>query len=150
MIPAIDAAKYLLSLSDEDAGDNMSNLKLQKLLYYAQGVHLAIHGKPLFHEQIEAWKHGPVVPPVYHSLKHFGSGPVAIDGAIDFDAIGSDERETMDEVFAVFGQFSAWKLRDMTHSEPPWKETEPGARISRQSLKSYFETLVIEEDGEEA
>ena len=76
MIPAIEVARYFLSLTDEDAGELISNLKLQKLLYYAQGFHLVIYGEPLFPETIEAWAHGPVVTSVYHQYKEYGSEPI--------------------------------------------------------------------------
>ena len=66
MISCQDVANYFLSLCDEDAGDLISNLKLQKLVYYAQGFHLAISGEPLFDEKIMAWEHGPVIPQLYH------------------------------------------------------------------------------------
>ena len=46
----------------------LSNLKLQKLLYYAQGHYLGDHAKPLFEDEIEAWVHGPVVRSIYHFL----------------------------------------------------------------------------------
>jgi hypothetical protein len=54
MMPAHDVAKYFVSLVDEEAGDSITNLKLQKLLYYAQGAHLALYDGPLFPERIEA------------------------------------------------------------------------------------------------
>ena len=53
-------ANYFLSLSDPEIGDGISNLKLQKLCYYAQGFYLAQHDTPLFEDTIEAWQHGPV------------------------------------------------------------------------------------------
>ena len=56
-----DVAAYILAKQDDDSGDLISNLKLQKLAYYAQGFCLAMHGRPLFPEAIKAWKHGPVV-----------------------------------------------------------------------------------------
>ena len=65
MITARTAALYLLSKQDSEEPD-ISNLKLLKLLYYAQGTFLALYGRPLFNESIEAWLHGPVVPDVYH------------------------------------------------------------------------------------
>jgi uncharacterized phage-associated protein len=64
MITALDAARYLLTLDVREEGDATSNLKLQKLLYYAQGLHLALYNEPLSKGRIEAWKHGPVVPSV--------------------------------------------------------------------------------------
>lgn len=55
MLTCFDAADYFLSKIDEDAGDVITNLKLQKLVYYAQGFSLALCGRPLFAERIEAW-----------------------------------------------------------------------------------------------
>src|SRR4051794_29010008 len=124
VISAMDVAGYFLASVDEDSGDNISNLKLQKLLYYAQGFHLAITGEPLFSENIFAWEHGPVVPSVYHRFKEFGSNAIPC-GEFDFSKFDPDTRDTLDEVYQAYGQFSAWKLRDMTHDEPPWKST-PG------------------------
>lgn len=149
MTTAMDVARYFLSLNDDEAGDNLSNLKIQKLLYYAQGAHLAITGSPLFLESIEAWQHGPVVPEVYHSFKKFGSG--AVELADDDEIPKFDERvtEILDDVYNVYGQFSAWKLRNMTHGEAPWKDTAQGCVISRRKLTDFFKTQ-IEEDDEEA
>ena len=56
-------AQYFLAQMDEDAGDLVSNLKLPKFVYYAQGFSLVHHGcRPLFPERIEVWMHGSVVP----------------------------------------------------------------------------------------
>ena len=57
---ANDIARYILTLSTPEVGDIISNLKLQKLLYYVQGFHLAIENEPLFMEDIQAWQYGPV------------------------------------------------------------------------------------------
>ena len=65
MATVFDVARYILSRQDQNAGDTISNMKLQKLVYYAQGFALAITGKPLFQEDIEAWEHGPVAPALY-------------------------------------------------------------------------------------
>ena len=44
-----------------DGGELLTNMKLQKMLYYEQGFHLACFGTPLFNEDIEAWQYGHVV-----------------------------------------------------------------------------------------
>ncbi|MGA8142178.1 MAG: type II toxin-antitoxin system antitoxin SocA domain-containing protein, partial [Desulfobaccales bacterium] len=72
MISCVDVAKYFLSLTDEESGELISNLKLQKLVYYAQGFHLVFYDTPLFSERIEAWTYGPVVPDLYHEYKSHG------------------------------------------------------------------------------
>lgn len=150
MTSCYDVAKYFLTLNanDEEVGELISNLKLQKLVYYAQGFHLAIEGESLFTESIEAWAHGPVVPELYHEYKVYGSGAIPPPDGFDPESIDGETRSLLDEVYAVFGQFSAWKLRNMTHEEPPWTEAyiEGGTGIiTKKSMKKYFTTLVQDE-----
>ncbi len=60
---ALDIANKLLShAANSGEGELMSNMKLQKMLYYQQGFHIAYFNTPLFDEDIEAWMYGPVVP----------------------------------------------------------------------------------------
>ncbi|MCA2017202.1 DUF4065 domain-containing protein [Vibrio tritonius] len=143
MADVIDVAKYFIRLADE-AEEGISNLKLQKLVYYAQGFYLAINEEPLFHEDIQAWAHGPVVPELYHEYKSFGKEAIAPDVKFNpHTRLTKAEMEHIEEIFDVFGQFSAWKLRNMTHEESPWIENEKsGGTISKQELKSYFDTRV--------
>lgn len=135
---AIDVAGYLLSLQDEDAGDTISNLKLQKLLYYAQGFWLAERGVPLFDEPIEAWQHGPVVPAVYRIYCDHGRD--ALPPVADPEGIDRATAEFLNEIYSVYGQFSAWKLSKMTHEEPPWKATPGSTAISHEVMRRHFET----------
>jgi uncharacterized phage-associated protein len=143
---ALDVAKYFLAkTADEETGDAISNLKLQKLLYYAQGVHLALRDKPLFDERIEAWTNGPVIPEVYTAYKQHGSSAIPPE-QIDASAYSSEVQEVLDEVYEVFGQYSGWKLKNMTSDEPPWKNTTRSEIIKLDDLKEYFLTIVNEED----
>lgn len=141
---ARDVAQYFLSKVDEDVGDGISNLKLQKLAYYAQGFHLALRGEPLFAERIEAWEHGPVVPELYHEYKVHGNIPPP--AGFDPEEVDPPAAALLDEVHSVFGQYSAWKLRNMTHAERPWQEAfGEGARgrvISHASMREYFKDYV--------
>ena len=139
MITVHDVAQYFCSLVDLDAGDSLSNLKLQKLLYYAQGFHLAMHDRPLFFEPIEAWEHGPVVPDEYRKLKKFGADPVVLE-LPDLSQFMDDEKELLNDVYETYGQFSASKLRQLSHQEPPWKNTRMGGVISRDVMRDYFKT----------
>ena len=147
MLSVHKVAEYLLAKADESVGDGISNLKLQKLVYYAQGSHLALHGQPLFRAPIEAWEHGPVVPELYHAYKHYGSGNIPAPDAFDPDAYDARSVALLDEVYDVFGQFSAWKLRNMTHEERPWIEAyqngDGGRVISHASMRAYFREHVL-------
>lgn len=143
MLTCHDVARYFLAQTDEDVGDLISNLKLQKLVYYAQGFHLALFDEPLFPEHIEAWTHGPVVPELYHAYKHYQSGAIPAPDDVDFAIYTDQTREFLDEIYSVFGQYSAWKLRNMTHDEPPWQDVADCAgTISHQALKEYFVTRI--------
>jgi uncharacterized phage-associated protein len=140
MATASDVAKYFLTLSDPDEGDVVSNLKLQKLVYYAQGFHLALHGRPLFQDPVVAWQHGPVVPDLYHHYKEHGGNAIPMPVGFDANVFSANERDVLNEVWNVYGQFSAWKLRDMTHEEPPWKSARPHDVITHEALRAYFLT----------
>jgi len=141
MLSCHQVAEYFLSLSDPETGDIISNLKLQKLVYYAQGFHLAIYDEPLFAERIEAWTHGPVVPDLYHIYKQHEAGCIPPPEAVDTSGFSDDQKELLKEVYEVYGQFSAWKLRNMTHEESPWADAaEYQGTISHDVMKEYFKT----------
>lgn len=146
-LTCLDVAKYFLSLPDEDIGDSISNLKLQKLIYYAQGFSLALYNKPLFKERIEAWEHGPVVPALYNRYKSLGATPIPAAKNTDFSKFNEQTKALLNEVYEEYGQFSAWKLRDMSHEEEPWgKGSNRASRIiSNNDLKQFFLTQVEDE-----
>lgn len=116
MLTVEQVADYFLLQVDEVAGDVMTNLRLQKLVYYAQAWHLAIAEKPLFQDDVEAWVHGPVVPCLYYAYRDYGWQPIPRP---DRDAVAMDDqtRELLDEVWDTYGQFSAKALENLTHSE---------------------------------
>lgn len=139
-----DVIDFFLSIPGEDASDAISPMKLQKLLYYAQGFALAIFGKELFPEDFEAWQYGPVIPSVYQRYKSYGNGALPKVDLESFDKYTKEEKDLLDDVYTVFGQYSAWALSDMTHETPPWRDTKPNAIITKQSMKNYFMTQLIE------
>ena len=69
MATVFDVADFFIDIANMSEDDQMTNLKLNKLLYYAQGVFLARTGKPLFDDDIEAWDLGPVVSCIYQKYK---------------------------------------------------------------------------------
>ena len=142
---AMTLAKWFVAYADADDAD-ISNLKLQKLLYYAQGHFLACNGEPLFDDPNQAWSHGPVVPGVYHAFKKFRSGDVQLEESDDFtfDRIDNETTQFLLGVWDKYAKFSPWGLRNMTHSEPPWKDSFDGSHnvvIPIASIRSYFSSL---------
>jgi uncharacterized phage-associated protein len=135
-------ADYFLARGDnEDEG--LTNLKLQKLLYYTQGFFMALHqGAKLFRDPLYAWAHGPVVLDVYHRFKQYGGSEIPITEAQNPPELDEETASLLEEVWQAYGQFSAWRLREMTHKEPPWQNTPQSRPISDEEMFAYFSTQV--------
>lgn len=140
----IDIANKIVCSTDTERGDTISNLKLQKLLYYMQGYWLAFFNKPLFNEDIIAWMYGPVVKEAYSYFKEYGSASIDVTKVNDPDIgdFSDEEWDLFNSVLIEYGQFSAVKLMDMTHNELPWRSTPINEVISHKLMKDFFETQV--------
>lgn len=144
MATAVDVAKVFLLWANAE-GDLITNLKLQKLIYYTQAWHLVHFSKPIFDDIIEAWEHGPVIPNLYHSFKRFGYS------AIKYKEEGSEESvftknqiSYLKSVYNTFIKFSAHELVNMSHNEDPWKKATQKADkiISHKSMKDFYSNLL--------
>ena len=91
MATAYDVAQFFLHLDNANDGEGITNLKLQKLVYYVQGFFCALHDRPIFENNIEAWTHGPVVPDLYHHFKENGSAPINLDPHFDMQALETEK-----------------------------------------------------------
>lgn len=119
-----------------DHGDLITNLKLQKLLYYVQAWHLALHSKPLFSDKFEAWVHGPAIPSIYGKFKKFGFQPVQCDGAKTLD---THTQNHLAEVIKVYGGMTAYELERLTHSKDPWIKARKGLPADASSHNKISE-----------
>lgn len=148
MIPPGKMADMIL-LGGRERGELFTNLKLQKLLYYAQAWFLALYGKELFSEDFEAWVHGPVLPSQYHRFKHHNWHSIdsSIYGPPKSGNVLVDRH--MDEVLNIFGAEPAGSLEVMTHREQPWIEARHGLpsdassnrKISKGTMKRFYGEL---------
>jgi uncharacterized phage-associated protein len=144
MADVFEVAKYFIGRSMQD-DEPVTHLKLQKLCYYALGVYSALENKQLFENTIEAWEHGPVVKELYSKYREHGKSP--IEEAIVLGTLNLDETEQkrLSEVYNFFGQYSAWRLREMTHQENPWIEAyRHGLKtsIKYSDIKEFFKDKV--------
>lgn len=142
-----DIADKIILRTDTERGDIISNLKLQKLLYYMQGYHLAFFGNKFFDADLVAWTYGPVVPDVYHRFKENGAFGIVLDSTQHEHINLSDEEEDMfSQVLAEYGKFSAIRLMEMTHQETPWKEATDTEEkiIDTETMRSFFTKLIDE------
>ena len=139
---AIDIAKKIVCQTDVEHGDTISNLKLQKLLYYMQGFHLAFFNTPFFNESIEAWTYGPVVPVVFNEFKKFKKRAINPENYRDELVLANEEQQMFDMVYGEYNRFSAVALMQMTHTEGPWKNHSIGDVITIEELRSFFLTQI--------
>ena len=142
MSTASNVAACLINLSHEKESP-VSNLKLQKLLYYSQAWHLAFFKQPLFNEEIEAWVHGPVVPEVFRTYRDNKWARIC---RVEDVVIPGSIRSHLEEVWRVYGSLSANDLERLTHSEAPWLDARAGiasdvschAVITKDSMQRYY------------
>ena len=136
--------KANIQLVDDDWAEGISNLKLQKILYFAQAADICLNDRLLFADKIEAWKYGPVVPSVYHQYKSFNNLPITKAEEAE-PPIDGELREFLDKTWDVFGKYSAGQLVELTHQHKPWKEAFEGTDkvIKPEALKEYYSDIFI-------
>jgi len=125
--------------------ENLTNLKLQKLLYYSQGVAFGKYDSKLMNDELHAWENGPVVEAVCKSYMPFKASPLPIDASANLDALDSNSLalDILKDTVIVYGKYSAWALREKTHCEPPWRETERDASITDDKMIKFFNKVWI-------
>lgn len=118
-VSVFKVAKYILSKSVPGTDRAVDNLKLQKLVYYAQAWHLAITGGKLFEESIEAWIHGPVCPALYYEYRNCGFSEIPkYKGEVE--GIPKESIEIIDDVWKAYGAYTGRYLENLSHNEEPW------------------------------
>lgn len=136
-------ATWFINRTDREAGDTITHLKLQKLIYYAEAWFLANFDRSLIGEELQAWAHGPVSPLVYQRYRDRG-----------WESLDRERRRTatdrvepfLEAVYKEYGQFSAKRLEQMTHEEEPWRVTRgnlsPEAKcttpIDKLLIRNYY------------
>lgn len=143
MVSCIDVANLFLRWGNEE-GDLITNLKMQKLLYYAQAWHLVFFKKPLFKEDVEAWELGPVLSAAYQEFKKFKFNPIKYKSDNKELKLFTDKQlEFLSSCYETFIRFSAHDLVNMTHNEQPWKDAYENGKeiIPHESMKRFYTEL---------
>jgi uncharacterized phage-associated protein len=155
---AKQVADWIIAFHHEH-GDPITNLRLQKLLYYAQAWRLALADEPLFDEDFEAWIHGPVVPAVYREFKKHGCEAVPVppvpptagdEPRFPKPGLGAAVEKHLGEVLEAYGDLSTWSLEQLTHQEEPWREARVGLEpdapcqrvIRKETMTRFYKSLL--------
>ena len=139
-----DVAKYIAEKTGE-----LTAMKLQKLVYYAQAWNLAWDGEPLFSENFEAWANGPVVPELYQRHKGMLKVDASLFNEARSDHIRANAAENIDKVLSFYGTKGAFELTHITHQEKPWLDArgetpigvDSNAVITKTSMAEYYASL---------
>lgn len=154
MYKVLDICGYVINYSNK-MNFGISNLKLQKILYFIQAVFLINRDKPCFTEEIEAWDFGPVVPEAYHEFKRYGSLDIPTVTSYyeqsdnwNFERttyndkdIADGDKELINEVINKFSGYAATDLVNITHQQMPWLDAyvpHMNNIITKESIKEYF------------
>lgn len=150
---------FIKNLTDVEAGEVVTHLKVQKLLYFAQAWHMLGLDRPLFDEELQAWPHGPVEPSVWRAFRDHRWNPIpAPEGDVD-EGLEADTLGILQQVRDIYGAYSAKKLEEMSHAERPWQMARAGLApeapcdriIPKADIVDYYtEIYGAMEDGEEA
>jgi uncharacterized phage-associated protein len=144
-----------------ESGSALTQINIQKLVYFAHGWHLAWRKEPLILESIEAWQYGPVVRTLYNQFRRFGSSPITdkardfkIDSngkfvtpisAIDVTNAGIYAKSVVGAIWQQYGKLPPFQLVELTHApNSPWEKAWKGSQsvISNDEIQRYFTSLM--------
>lgn len=143
MLNPIQVANIYIKIANSEKEGSITNLKLNKLLYYAQGWSLARFGRSLFEEDILAWQFGPIVASVYRAFNIYGSGPIVFENdMVKESPISKEEMQLLLDVYRAYGRYSPATLVEMTHEVgTPWQKVYNGSHstiIPKEEIQKYF------------
>jgi len=143
MPSAMDVANFFITVF-KDSDEPMTMLRAMKLTYYAQGCSLAKTGGPLFDEDVEAWKHGPVVPSVYRMLVSRKDGRIRkAVGKYSKDTFSDEQIRLMIDVAVKYGKYTTGTLVNMCHAPGgPWSKVyvqrRRNIKIPKELMREHF------------
>ncbi|MGL4571967.1 MAG: Panacea domain-containing protein [Clostridium sp.] len=158
----MDVAQFIINYSNEKQF-KITNLKLQKLLYYVQGAFLLEKNDVCFDGRIENWRHGPVINEVYQNFKRYSNKNIdfqekyeSVFIADDFEVLVKTntysenpinkkeniyDKSIIKKVIESYSKVDPWEMVSKTHEEDPWRfESEINEEITINSIKRFFKS----------
>lgn len=152
----LDIARYVINHYNKKSVE-ISNLKLQKLIYYVQAAFLVERDKACFDEPIVNWSYGPVVEIVYREYRGFGYGNIPmqnqyekiifesksekikyVTSKFDENIIKKSDAELIIKSIESYLKYTSFELVKKTHEEAPWLESKNNDQITQESIKTYY------------
>lgn len=139
----LDVSQYVIKYSNEqDYG--ISNLKLQKILYFIQVYFLLEKDEPCFDDKIEAWDIGPMISAVYAKYRRYANNNIPAENSkrVKYQAIITDaDKQLINKVVDKFADRSVLGLTVLTQKQSPWINAynqKHGNEITIHALRLYF------------
>ena len=159
MMKAKTVAQFFIAFANE-CGELLTNLKLNKLVYYTQAWHLAAFHQPFFEEEIEAWVHGPIVPVLYDGYKKYRYHPILEDTPTVEEIKGlftSSQQDILNDVIELYFPLPSYELEQMACDEDPWRMAREGLApdvpshhvISHKAMQEYYGDRLLTKQNEE-
>ena len=146
-----DASNFFIDLALNGENDLITNMRLNKMLYFAQAMSLVKLNAPIYQDEIEAWAYGPVIPSIYNKYKTYGRKEIEeVDGNYTSDCFSSDELEILLYTVNSYDKYSTNELVRLTHVKGgPWDvayNIKNNKIISKDEIRNYYKTNIIEND----
>ncbi|EHF6669248.1 DUF4065 domain-containing protein [Salmonella enterica] len=152
--PTVAVANAFIERALSGQIPELTPMKLQKLMFYAQSWHLKLYDEALVDDFFAKWQYGPVIPSLYHEVKRYGGSSITrpinslIDRGSEIKVVTptvpvSDERTNMllDKIVNVYGPLRGTQLSYLTHLPgTAWSATkQDNAVIDNNLLKECIE-----------
>ena len=145
MYGAIEVANYIIEY-EHSQKRIISNLKLQKLLYFVQALFIRVKDEVCFKDKIIAWSFGPVVVNVYHAYKYYGGLDITkLKDDVNI-CIDQEHKKVINEVLEKFADTPFYELVDITKHQTPYIEArrrgvlyfDNTPEITIQDIRMFF------------
>ena len=140
---AVAAAEQLLHVAHEHR-KVLTPMQVLKLVYIGHGWMLGLHQRPLFDENVEVWKYGPVVPGVYRKYKEFRGSPIKSAGKDHKEDMEGLKKDVIGQVFNKYATYTGIELSELTHQKgSPWDTARKAGWdiIPNDLIQTYYRDL---------
>lgn len=142
---SLSVANAFIALAKNE-GKKLSNMQLQKLVFFAHGYLLAYRNRPLTRDEVKAWTFGPVYPLLYNSLRIYGSEGTDQEIPEPERIVESDENNIIQAVWKAYGSHSAYQLSNISHNVgSPWSQVwlkKEFSVIPDNITQAYYKNLI--------
>ena len=152
-------ANFVLDFCDGN-GRKVTNLALQKIVYFCHVWSLIELSRPLIRHRFEAWEYGPVLPYLYREFKNYDRSPI-VSRATQIDPVDGKRRivpydfesqteSLLNKIVAFYSRLPAGDLVELSHAEGgPWYSVwnhrgsvNPGMKIEDARIQEFYSKAV--------